>query len=172
MLELASATAPGAEELRLLVLPDDPLPEADAVVGCGHVLNYLPDLASIHRALEAIAGALRPGGLLAIDLCDLEWGRARREQDSQGWVGDDWAMVTRSSLPAPDRFIRDMTTFVRRDGCWQRDDERHENVLVDAADAAARLAGCGMSARVEQAFGQEVLPAGLRVLAGERGVAT
>jgi SAM-dependent methyltransferase len=172
MLELARTTAPGAEEIRFLVLPDDPLPEADAVVGCGHVLNYLPDLDSIHRALEAIAVALRPGGLLAVDLCDLEWGRARRDQDSQGWVGDDWAIVTRFSVPTPDRFVRDMTTFVRRDGRWARDDEHHENVLVDIEEAAERLAARGVSARVEQSFGREVLPTGLRVIVGERRLAT
>jgi SAM-dependent methyltransferase len=172
MLELARATAPGAEEVRILVLPDDPLPEADAVVGCGHVLNYLPDLGNIHRALEAIARALRPGGLLALDLCDLEWGRTRRDQDSLGRVGDDWAIVTRCSVPAPDRFVRDMTTFVRRDGRWARDDEHHENVLVDVEDLAERLGAWGVSARVEQAFGGEVLPAGLRIIVGERRLAT
>ena len=172
MLELARATAPGAEEIRLLVLPDDPLPEADAVVGCGHALNYLPDLDTVHRALEAIARALRPGGLLALDLCDLEWGRARSDLDSQGRVGDDWAIITRFSVPAPDRFVRDMTTFVRRDGGWARDDEHHENVLVDTEEAAERLAAWGVTARVGHAFGREVLPAGLRVIVGERPPAT
>jgi hypothetical protein len=38
----------------------------------GHALSYLPDEAAIDDALVAIAGALRPGGVLAIDLCDLE----------------------------------------------------------------------------------------------------
>jgi SAM-dependent methyltransferase len=38
MLDLARETAGGAD-LRLLTLPDDPLPEADAIVGVGHVLN-------------------------------------------------------------------------------------------------------------------------------------
>ena len=57
-----------APELRRLALPADPLPEADAIVGIGHPINYLPDAAAIEQALRAIAGALRPGGVLALDV--------------------------------------------------------------------------------------------------------
>ena len=90
-----------AEEIRRLTLPEDPIPPADAIVGVGHALNYLPDAEAIDRALVAIAEALRPGGILAIDLCDLEWGTARQEDGSKGWAGDDWALVTEFSLPTP-----------------------------------------------------------------------
>ena len=55
MLELAEQWAGGAEEIRQLTLPDDPLPEADAIVGVGHALNYLPDAAAIDWALAAMA---------------------------------------------------------------------------------------------------------------------
>ena len=73
-------------------------------------------------------------------MCDLEWGRARRGQRPHGWVGDDWAIVTEFSRPAPDRFDRDMTTFVRNaDGTYRRDDERHDNVLIDTATVPALL---------------------------------
>ena len=68
MLELARGYVPDAHEIRQVLLPDDPIPEADAIVSVGHVLNYLPDASAIDRAFVAIAGALRPGGLLAIDL--------------------------------------------------------------------------------------------------------
>jgi len=111
MLDLARETAPGAD-VRFAVLPDDPLPDADAIVGVGHALNYLPDAGSIERGLVAIAQALRPGGVLAVDLCDLEWARARAGAPPRGWVGDDWALVTEFSVPAPDRFVRRMATFV------------------------------------------------------------
>ena len=43
MLELARRQAPNVEDLRLLVLPDDPIPAADAIVSVGHVLSYLPN---------------------------------------------------------------------------------------------------------------------------------
>src|SRR5688500_7035586 len=60
---LATDASPAMVELagdsQVLVLPDDPLPPADAIVSSGHVLNYLSDEAAIDRALAAIAGALR-----------------------------------------------------------------------------------------------------------------
>jgi SAM-dependent methyltransferase len=101
MLELARAYVPEVHELRRLTLPDDPIPPADAVVSVGHVLSYLPDEAAVERALGAAADAVRPGGLLALDLCDLEWGAVREGQRPMGWVEDDWALVTETSVPTP-----------------------------------------------------------------------
>src|SRR3954463_8484010 len=43
MLELARANVPDAEGIERLTLPDDPIPRADAIVGVGHPLSYLPD---------------------------------------------------------------------------------------------------------------------------------
>jgi SAM-dependent methyltransferase len=168
MLDLARETAPGAD-LRLLVLPDDPLPDADAIVGVGHALNYLPDVASIERGLRAIGRALRPDGVLAVDVCDLEWARARVDAQPRGWVGEDWALVTEFSVPAPDRFVRQMATFVREgDGSWRRGDERHENMLIDTARVPALLAEDGVAAEVGGSFGDEELPPGLRTIVGRR----
>jgi SAM-dependent methyltransferase len=152
MLELARQLTPDAEDVHLITLPDDPIPPADAVVGVGHALNYLPDEAAVDRALVAIAEALRPGGVLAIDLCDLEWAEARRDWSSQGRAGDDWAIITQYSVPSANRFVREMTTFVRNDdGSWRRDDERHDNVLIDTTtrpcapgDARSRSARGGV----------------------------
>ncbi len=168
MLDLARETVPGAD-VRLLVLPDDPLPEADAVVGVGHVLNYLPDSDAIERGLAAIGRALRPGGVVALDLCDLEWARARANERPHGWVGEDGALVTEFSVPAPDRFVRQMATFLREpDGSWRRGDERHENVLVDTARVPELLAAAGVEATVHESFGGEELPPGLVAVVGGR----
>src|SRR5262249_7576908 len=113
-----------AQEVRQLTLPDDPLPRADAIVAVGHPLNYLPDARAIDRALIAIADALRPGGLLALDMCDLEWGRARQGAPHFAEVGEDWAIITKFSMPSADRFVRDITTFLpNSDGSWRRDSE-------------------------------------------------
>jgi SAM-dependent methyltransferase len=169
MLELARETVAGAESIEQLVLPDDSLPSCDAVVSVGHVLSYLPDEASVERALVAAATALRPEGVLAIDLCDLSWGEARRDEKSQGRVGDDWAIVARFSVPRPNLFIREMTTFLRdEDGAWRRDDERHENVLVDTSGVPALLARHGLDVRVSTSFGDETLPVGLVTIVGRR----
>lgn len=167
MLEIARELAPDAEDVRRITLPDDPIPPADAVVGVGHALNYLPDEAAVDRALVAIAEALRPAGILAIDLCDLEWAEARRDWSSQGRVGDDWAIITRFSVPAPNRFVREMTTFVRNDDdTWRRDDERHDNVLLDTIRVPGLLARHGVQAEVRPSFGTERLPTGLRAIIG------
>jgi SAM-dependent methyltransferase len=169
MVELAREYAAGAEDVRVLVLPDDPLPEADAVVSVGHVVSYLDDRAAVERALVALAGALRPRGLLAIDICDLEWGTARRGAPNYGRVEEDWALVTMFSQPSPDVFVRDITTFLRNDdGTWRRSDERHENVLLDTALIPDLLAGTGLEVTVESSFGSETLPQGLRVVVGRR----
>ena len=169
MLDLARQHAPGAEDIRRLVLPDDPLPPADAIVSVGHALSYLDDEAAIDRALVAIAQAVSPGGLFAIDVCDLEWGEARRGAPDAGRVGEDWAIITEFSVPSPDRFVRRMTTFLRNDdGSWRRDDERHDNVLIDTTLVPALLADHGVEVAVASSFGSERLPVGLRVLVGRR----
>jgi len=169
MLELARSAVPGAEEIRVLTLPDDPLPVADAIVGISHALNYLPDAGAVHRGLQAMARALLPDGVLALDICDLEWGSIRRDLTSQGRVGEDWAIITRFSVPSPDRFVREMTTFLRHhDGTWRRDDERHDNILVDTDAIPPLLASEGLDVEVRSSFGAEQLPVGLRVLVGRR----
>jgi SAM-dependent methyltransferase len=169
MLDLAREVAGDVEEIRELVLPDDPIPAADAIISVGHALSYLPDAPAVERALIAIAGALRPGGVLAIDLCDLEGAEARRDQESRGWVGVDWAIVTRFSVPSPDRYVRQMATFIRNDdGSWRRDDERHDNVMIDTSLVPALLERNGVQAAVGSSFGTERLPVGLRTVIGHR----
>ena len=169
MLELAWDALGGEADLRQLTLPDDPVPAADAIVSVGHVVSYLPDAAAIDRALIAMAGALRPGGVLAIDICDLQFGRLRAGQDTSGRVGPDWAVIAEYSTPAPEVFVRDITTFVPDGaGAWRRSRERHENVLVDTSLIPALLGRYGVVATVGTAFGAAELPPGLRAVTGVR----
>ncbi len=168
MLDLARAHAPEAE-IRRLTLPTDAVPEADAVVSVGHVLNYLPDERSVRAALASAADALRPGGVMALDLCDLAWGELRRNAPVQATVHDDWVIITRFSLPSPDSFGRDMTTFLRNDDeSWRRDDEHHDTVLIDTSAVPELLASHGVEATVGPAFGAEQLPPGLVAVTGHR----
>lgn len=168
MLELAREYL-GAEapELRQLILPMDELPPVDAIVGIGHPISYLPDAAAIDAALVGFARALRPGGVLAFDICDLRYGTVDRGPVGTGRVGDDWAIVIEYSTPSPDRFVREMTLFVpNSDGTWRRDEERHENVLVDTTRLPERLAELGIEAEIRPSFGEETLPEGLHVVVG------
>jgi hypothetical protein len=114
---LARETAPGAERFARLVLPDDAVPVRDAIVAVGH-FSYLPDEEPVDRAFAA--EALRPGGVLAVDICDLERGMARRDAPNLGRAGEDWAIITELSSPSPTRFVRQITVFVRnQDGSWR-----------------------------------------------------
>ena len=169
MLEIAREFLDDRTEVRRLTLPDDPLPEADAIVAIGHPLNYLPNQDAFDRALTAIARALRPGGVIAFDVCDLQWGRARQGATPFAKSEPDWAIITEFSTPSPDRFIRDITVFLQNhDGSWRRDRERHENVLVDAARIPALFAEHGVDAEVSLSFGAETLPEGLLAVTGQR----
>ena len=169
MLEIARETVPAAEEIRRVTLPEDPIPEGDAIVSIGHVLSYLPDAASIERALVAAAEALHPGGVFAIDLCDLSWTEGRADQHAWGWQSDNWALVTETSVPSPDRYVRQMAIFTRNDdGTWRRDDERHDNVMVDTSEVPPLLAAHGVDARVGASFGTEELPHGLHTIIGSK----
>ena len=169
MLDIARTYVPDAHEIRRLVLPDDPILDADAIVAVGHVLSYLPDAAAIERALVASAEALRKGGLLALNICDLAYGAERADLVPRGWVHDDWALVTQTSLPTHDRFVRQMAIFSRNeDGSWRRDDERHDNILVDTSRIPALLAEHGVDAELGGSFGTEEPIAGLITVTGRR----
>ena len=62
-----------------------------------------------------------------------------------------------------------MTTFVPNDdGSWRRDNEHHENVLIDTARIPELLKSYGVDAQVGPSFGSEVLPPGLRAVTGHR----
>lgn len=167
MLDLARGAVDGAEDIRLLALPDDDLPAADAVVSVGHVLSYLPDEDAVRLALTRIAEALRPAGVLALDLCDRTFGAARRDDPPTAIVEDDWALVTAFSLPEPTRFVRTITTFVRLgDGTWRRDDETHRNVLLDCEQLPGLLAALDVHVTVGPSFGSHPLPDGLVAVMG------
>ncbi len=168
MLAIAADHSPGAEFMPL-ARPDDAYPEADAVVSVGHPLNYLPNAEAIDRALSAAAAALRPGGVLAVDVCDLEWGRNRKDDAPQARIAEDWALLTEFATPSPDRFDRHMTTFVRNDdGTYRRDHEIHHNILIDTSRVPGLLAPHGVTAEVRPSFGTETLPVGLKAVVGER----
>ncbi|MEA2451392.1 MAG: hypothetical protein QOG04_102 [Actinomycetota bacterium] len=166
MLDIARDYVPGAASFELLTLPDDPIPQVDAIVSIGHPISYLDTEEAIWRALEHIAKA---SSVFALDICDLEWGTHRIDQKDLAIVKDDWALITRFSQPPPNKYVREMTTFLKNDdGSWKRSDERHDNVLVETSKIPDLLAGHGVTATIEASFGSEELPAGLKVVVGRR----
>jgi SAM-dependent methyltransferase len=174
MVELARSHEPSAD-FQVVRLPtgrrpgsEGALPASDAVVSTGHVLNYLGTRARIAQALAELARAVRPGGLLALDLMTERY----RERPDLGAVHakveDDWVIVTRFSRPEPFGFDRAITVFRREAGVWRRSDEHHRNVTFDVDEALRVLRDNGVEARLQAAFGAEQLADGLAVLVGVR----
>jgi len=126
---------------------------------------HWPPLLRVTVAERSMEPALRPGDWLLVRRTR----RIRAGQDNFGRVGPDWAVITEFSTPAPDKFVRDITTFVPDGaGGWRRGGERHENVLVDTSLIPALLGAHGVAARVGSSFGEAELPAGLRAVTGIR----
>jgi SAM-dependent methyltransferase len=148
--------------------PESGLPQADAIVSTGHVLNYLDSREAIAQALAELAQALRPGGAIAFDLMTEAYCAVRNIREVHAKVDHDWVIVTRFSRPAPFRFDRDLTVFRCVDGQWRRSDEHHRNVTFDADDAVRILRDCGIEAEIRRSFGIEELPTGMAVVTGLR----
>jgi SAM-dependent methyltransferase len=170
MLEIARTHAPAAVEHRVLALPDDPLPEADAIVSTGHALSYIDTSPRLEAALVACARALRPGGVLAIDLEDLSTRDAQMARPPAAWVGDTWAMFMERVSDGPTHFARSMTIFTEQPGgLYRREHERHDNVLIDVVAVVPPLLQAeGLDVGVGRSFGDETNMEGLMVVVATR----
>jgi SAM-dependent methyltransferase len=171
MIELARDYEPDAK-FDVLSLPiglqPGALPKSDAVVSTGHVLKYLDTRAQIAQALSELARAVRPGGLLAVDLMTEAYCDRRDLGQIHAKVEEDWVIVTRFSRPEPYRFDRAITVFRREGSTWRRSDEYHRNVTFDIDEALHVLRDNGLDVRLRTSFGGEELPVGLVVLAAAR----
>jgi SAM-dependent methyltransferase len=170
MLDIARGYASAAVEHLVLALPDDPLPDADAIVSTGHALSYIDTQARLEAALVACARALRPGGVLALDLEDLSTRDPQMARPPTAYVRDDWAMFMERESDGPTHFARVMTTFIKEeDGRYRREHERHDNVLIDVRGVVpALLADEGLDVEVGSSFGDETNMEGLMVVVATR----
>ena len=170
MLDIARSYVPGALDHRLVALPHDPLCEADAIVSTGHALSYLPSRELLEEALVACARALRPGGVLALDLEDLTTRDAQMARPPSATVRDDWTLVIERVSDGPDHFARVQTIFVREgDGRYRRELERHDNVLIDVHGVVPPLLEAeGLEVEVRRSFGSETNMEGLLVIVAHR----
>lgn len=166
MLELAASFAPEATFGRL-TLPEDPIPDCDAIVGVGHPLNYVDSDAEIEASLRAMGSALAAGGVLITDLCGLGYAAARRGAPPSIWRGEEWLLTCEYEQPDLATFVRAMSIFTKNvDGSWRRDDERHHNTLIDIDRVPAILAEVGVVASISTACGATILPEGMVLITG------
>jgi hypothetical protein len=107
MLDLTQDAVAGAEDVPTLALPDDRIPAVDAIVGSATPSTTCPmrrcprwPRRSPTRCcpMDSGSGSVRP-----------RMGRRPPGATAQGRVGDNWAIITKFSQPAPDRFGRDLT---------------------------------------------------------------
>ena len=118
------------------------------MVSTGHVLNYLDTRADVAEALGELARAVRPAGVLAIDLMTGRYREKHAVDAVHAKVEDDWVIVTRFSQPEPCRFDRTITVFRRVGDNWRRSDEYHRNLTFDVDEALNVLRDNGIDARV------------------------
>jgi hypothetical protein len=83
------------------------------------------------------------------------------------WLGAR-PLATRRSVIDDRIFRREMTMFVRDGELWRRDDETHDNVLIDTSRLPELLARFGVDAEVRHPFGDEALLSGLVAVVGRR----
>ncbi len=169
MLELVRSNVPEALGHRLLRLPQDSIPDADAIVSTGHVLSYLRTERDLLTAIRACARALRPKGLLALDLEDRSMLSAVTLPPA-AWVGQDWALIIDRVSDGPSHFARVHTIFVADgDGRYRREVERHDNVLIDVAGLVPPvLEAEGLTVEIGNSFGAERLTPGLSTVVAHR----
>jgi SAM-dependent methyltransferase len=124
------------------------LPDCDAVLAIGEVLNYLFDEGNTRAALPAlfarIHAALRPGGLLLFDLAGprVMQGDGRRHFSA----GSDWAVLVEYGEQG-DVLTRHITSFVERGAGYRRSEEIHRQRLYRPAEVLPLLRAAGFAAR-------------------------
>ena len=101
------------------------------------------------RPWSRLARALRPGGSLATDLVRPRVGRRPRRRARARRGSATTGRSSRAfSVPAPDQLrARHDDVRAQPDGSWRRDDEHHDNVMVDTARVPALLAAEGVDGR-------------------------
>jgi SAM-dependent methyltransferase len=147
LIALARRRAPAAR-FRVGSFVSEPIPECDAVLAIGEVLNYLFDEGNTRAALPGlfarIHAALRPGGRLVFDLASPA---ARRGDGSRIWnAGEDWAVLVENEERG-DILARHITTFRRRGAGYRRSEELHRQRLYRPAEILPLLRRAGFRAR-------------------------
>jgi SAM-dependent methyltransferase len=161
MIQIARRRAPQAR-FAVGTLADTPLPQCDAIIAIGEVVNYLP--AGTARAIQRhdrelsaffarAAAALAPGGLL---LFDFMAGSAGRTFPMKVRAGSDWAIAA-SARAAGKLLIREITTFRRVGAGYRRSHEQHFVRLYSQATITAALRRAGFAVAMRRRIGPVTL---------------
>ncbi|HET8952445.1 MAG TPA: class I SAM-dependent methyltransferase, partial [Solirubrobacteraceae bacterium] len=127
MVELARAKSGGRARVQVADMREPAgLGAFDLVTCLGDALNHLPDLAEARRALAAMATALAPGGLLALDLntlgayADVASTIAEDDERMVVWNGDAARIAA-----AGGSGVLAIDVFEREGALWRRSTARH-----------------------------------------------
>jgi SAM-dependent methyltransferase len=147
LIALARERAPNAR-FTVGSFVSEPLPECDAVLAIGEVLNYLLDEGNTRAALPElfarIHAALRPGGLFLFDLAGP--GVLRGDGIRHFSAGPDWAVLVEYGEQG-DVLTRHITSFVERGAGYRRSEEVHRQRLYRPAEILPLLRAAGLMAR-------------------------
>lgn len=157
MIALARETAPRA---RFAVgrFADIALPECDAIVAMGEVLNY-GTWAEVRALVERAAARVL--------LFDVAERGAYPPYDERRIDGDDWSVIAVKESDGT-RLRRRVLTFVAGDETMRRDEELHELVLYDRAEITDLLRAHGFRVTRRRSYGTRRLPKGHALYCGVR----
>lgn len=153
MIAIARLTEPAAR-FEVAEFAEARLPECDAVVSIGEVLNY-GSLDAVGTFVAHAAAALRPGGVLLFDVAERGSYPASEERRIGG---DDWTVIALKESDG-ERLTRRVLTFREIDGEVRRSEEFHRLELYDRTELSALLQP-QFRVRVRRSYGSRRLPKG------------
>jgi SAM-dependent methyltransferase len=157
MIEIARKRAPRAR-FAVGTLAATPLPQCDAIVAIGEVVNYLPSGTvravrrhdrELFKFFARAAAALAPGGLLLFDFMTTSVGRT---YPMKVRAGRDWAIAA-SARAAGQVLIREMTTFRRVGVGYRSAHEQHYVRLYSRARITSALRRAGFAVAMRRTIG-------------------
>ena len=162
MLALAQSRAPEAE-FRCESLFESEIPPSIAVCAIGECFNYLFDLnnddTALNRVLHRVYQSLQDGGIFLFDIATPE--RIVKAPPKNFYQTQNWTtLIKNRDSGTPLMMTREISSFIRTDGDYQRVDETHHLRLIDPDMLAHRITTLGFEFEMFERYGPTPLPAG------------